>query len=220
MSVTPESVQALLNSEDFGQRLSGVNQLRQLNPAVAFEMIQPVISDNSVRVRYAAVSQLAALGQQNPNLALEILRRCLLEDPEPDVQAAAADSLGALKLTDAYEDLERLYHQTSEWLVQFSIIAALGELGDPRSLELLKTALDSDIALVKTAAIGSLGELGDERALPFILPYVSNEDWQIRHRVAQALSHFTGPEVQSALEQLTHDTIEPVAQEAKIYLNS
>jgi HEAT repeat protein len=218
MSVTPESVKELLRSDDFGQRLSAVNQLRQLDPAIAFDLIQTVIADQSVRVRYAAVSQMATLGKQNESLSLEILRRCLLEDPEPDVQAAAADALGALKLTDAYEDLERLYHQTSEWLVKFSIVAGLGELGDPRSFQLLETALNSDNELIKTAAIGSLGELGDERALPLLLPYASNPDWQIRYRVAQALSRFDSPEARTALEGLAQDDMEPVAQEAKTYL--
>ncbi|PSB22325.1 phycocyanin alpha phycocyanobilin lyase [filamentous cyanobacterium CCP1] len=219
MSITPESVQELLSSDDFGQRLSAVNQLRQLDPKIAFEMIQSAIVDPSVRVRYAAVSQMSTLGQQNPTLALELLRRSLLEDPETDVQAAAADSLGALKLTEAYEDMERLYHQTSEWLVQFSIVAALGELGDPRAFSLLSTALESENELVKTAAIGSLGELGDDRALPLLLPFVSHQDWQIRHRVAQALSHFDSSESHAALEQLAHDEMEPVAHEAKAYLN-
>ncbi len=46
-----------------------------------------------------------------------------------DVQAAAADSIAALKLTEAFEDLQQLYHTTSEWLVKLSIIAALGEMG-------------------------------------------------------------------------------------------
>jgi HEAT repeat protein len=219
MSITPESVQELLSSDDFGQRLSAVNQLRQLDPPIAFDMIQTAIVDSSVRVRYAAVSQMATLGHQNPTLALEVLRRCLLEDPEPDVQAAAADSLGALKLTEAYDDLERLYHQTSEWLVKFSIIAALGELGDPRSFDLLSTALESDNELIQTAAIGSLGELEDERALPLLLNFVSHSDWQIRHRVAQALSHFDHSDAQAALAKLAQDEMEPVAQEAKAYLN-
>jgi HEAT repeat protein len=218
MSVTPESVKELLASDDFGQRLSAVNQLRQLDPAIAFELIQPAIADPSVRVRYAAVSQMSTLGKQNLALSLEILRRCLLEDPETDVQAAAADALGALKLTNAYEDLERLYHQTPEWLVQFSIIAALGELGDSRSFPLLETALNSDNELVKTAAIGSLGELEDERALPLLLPFVAHADWQIRYRVAQALSHFDTPDVRAALKTLAQDDMEPVAQEAKTYL--
>jgi HEAT repeat protein len=220
MSLTPESVQELLDSEDFGKRLSGVNQLRQLDPAVAFQMLQTAISDRNVRVRYAAVSQLSTLGKQNLPLAQEVLRRCLLEDTEPDVQAAAADSLGALKLTEAFEDLQRLYHQTSEWLVKFSIVASLGELGDPRAFELLEDALKADIELIQTAAVGSLGELKDVRAIPLLLPFVSHDDWQIRYRVAQALSHFNTPEARTALETLTHDEMPPVAQEAKAYLEA
>ena len=113
MSITPESVQELLSSEDFGDRLKAVIQMRQLEPSIAFQLIQPAIVDRSVRVRYAAVSQLSSLGNQNPAVSLEVLRRCLLEDPEPDVQAAAADSLGALKLTEAFEDLRALYHRSS-----------------------------------------------------------------------------------------------------------
>jgi HEAT repeat protein len=218
MSVTPDSVRNRLNSEDFGERLSALNQLRQLEPSIAFELIQPAIADQSVRVRYAAVSQMSTLGRCNLAMALETLRRCLLEDPEPDIQAAAADALGALKLTEAYEDLERLYHHTPEWLVKFSIIAALGELGDPRSFALLETALQDENSLIQTAAIGSLGELGDARAVPLLMPYVTNADWQIRHRVAQSLSHFEGPEVQAALEQLSNDEMEPVAQEARASL--
>lgn len=218
MTVTPESVRNRLTSEDFGERLSALNQLRQLDPSIAFEIIQPAITDQNVRVRYAAVSQVSTLGQCNLAAALEILRRCLLEDPEPDIQAAAADALGALKLTDAYDDMERLYHQTPEWLVKFSIIAALGELGDPRSFDLLETALKDDNGLIQTAAIGSLGELGDRRAIPLIAAHVDNPDWQIRHRVAQALSHFDDPEARSALETLSKDEMGIVAQEAKTYL--
>lgn len=217
---TPESTQTLLNSENFGERLSGINQLRQLDPAIAFELIQPAVTDKNVRVRYAAVSQLSSLGQQNLPLALAILRQSLLEDPEPDVQAAAADSLGALRLTDAFDDLQTVYERSSEWLVKFSIVAALGELGDPRGFDLLQKALKSDNELVKTAAIGALGELGDERAISLLLPYASDPDWQVRHRVVQSLGHFQTPETQAALEQLSRDASEPVAQAAKFSLSS
>ncbi len=220
MSVTPDSVQSLLKSENFGDRLSAINQLRQIEPSVAFELIQPAIADNNVRVRYAAVSQLASLGQQNRSRSLDILRRCLVEDPEPDVQAAAADSLGALKLVEAYDDLQALYDRSSEWLVKFSIVAALGELGNPQAFDLLKRALESDNELVKTAAIGSLGELGDDRAVELLLPYVADPDWQIRHRVVQALGYFNHPEARAALERLSRDEYEPIAQEAKLHLGS
>lgn len=214
MTITPDSVRELIQSEDFGDRLRAINQLRQIDPAIAFELIQAPINDSNVRVRYAAVSQVASLGHQNPDVALKALKTAL-HDPEPDVQAAAADSIGALKLTEAYEDLETLYHQTSEWLVSFSIIAALGELGDPRSFDLLTEALNSDSDLVQTAAIGSFGELGDTRAVALLVPYASNPDWQIRYRVVQALARLNTPEARSTIQTLTQDEAEQVADQAR-----
>ncbi|HEY9711735.1 MAG TPA: HEAT repeat domain-containing protein [Oculatellaceae cyanobacterium] len=220
MSVTRESVQQLLSSEDFGNRLSGVNQLRQLEPAVAFELVQPILTDKNTRVRYAAVSQLDTLGGQDLQATLTMLRDRLLNDSEPDVQAAAADALGALKLTEAYEDMLHIYRATPEWIVQFSIIAALGELGDPRSFELLEEALNSGTSLVQTAAISSLGELGDARAVPLLIPFATNPDWQIRYRLVQALGKLGGTEVRSTLETLANDEQAEVAKEAQAALQS
>ena len=219
MSVTPESVKQMLDSEDLGDRLRAVNQARDLEPAKAFELIQIAMGDNNSRVRYSAVSQMDTLGNQDLQLSLDVLRG-LLNDPEPDVQAAAADCLGALKLHDAFEDLQHLYNTTPEWLVQFSIIATLGELGDPRSFELLKQALSSENELVQTAAISSFGELGDTQAIPLLAPFASNSDWQIRYRVVQALTHLGGADAKSVLESLTDDQVEAVANEAKKSLQS
>ncbi|WP_414543070.1 phycobilisome degradation protein NblB [Nostoc sp. CCY0012] len=219
MSITPASVRQLLSSEDLGDRLRAVNQARELEPANAFELIQIAIGDSNSRVRYSAVSQMDTLGNQDLQLSLDVLL-ALLNDPEPDVQAAAADCLGALKLRDAFEDLEQLYHSTPEWLVQFSIIATLGELGDPRAVELLKQALASDNELVQTAAISSFGELGDIQAVPLLAPFASNSDWQIRYRVVQALARLGGTEAKSVLETLVNDQVEAVANEAKTSLQS
>lgn len=215
MSITPESVTELLNSEDFGERIRGLNQLRQIEPETAFEMVRPLITDDNTRVRYAAVSQLDTLGTVDKNTTLELLRDRLFNDPEPDVQAAAADAIGGLELVEAFEDLAKVYHETSEWLVQFSIIAALGELGEPRGFDLLKEALDSNNNLLQTAAIGSMGELGDDRAIPLLAKYADHEDWQIRYRLAQALGRLGGDEAQSIISRLAEDESEQVAQEAK-----
>lgn len=214
MSITPESVQQLLTSDDFGDRLLGVNQLRQLDAATAFPLTQQALADTNARVRYAAASHLAHIGHQDRNLSLQILRQ-LLKDPEVDVQAAAADALGALKLHEAYEDLKNLYETSSEWLVRFSIVAALGEWGDPRCFDLLVSALESGEELLCTAAIGSLGELGDPRATPVLVPYADSPDWQVRYRVAQALQRLGGPEAQTILNILAQDPVPQVAQAAQ-----
>ena len=215
MSITPESAKDLLNSEDFGERIRGLNQLRQIEPETAFSMVRPLISDDNTRVRYAAVSQLDTLGTVDKDASLSMLRDRLFNDPEPDVQAAAADAIGGLKLVEAFDDLAKVYHETSEWLVQFSIIAALGELGDSRGFALLEEALESDNNLLQTAAIGSMGELGDSKAVPLLARFVDHEDWQIRYRLAQALGRLGGDEAKAIVAKLAEDESEQVAQEAK-----
>ncbi|MFB6274831.1 MAG: phycobilisome degradation protein NblB [Halothece sp.] len=215
MDITPESVATLLKSDDYGDRLTGINQLRQLEPSQAFPLLEPVINDSNVRVRYAAVSQMSTVGAVDRQKALELLRDRLLNESEADVQAAAADALGALKLTEAYPDLAQLYRQTEEWLVEFSIIACLGEMGDPRAFDLLTEALHSENNLVKTVAIGSLGELGDHRAVEALQPFVNDSDWQARSRLVQALSRLGGEQAHHLLQQLAQDEAQQVAEEAK-----
>lgn len=215
MSITPESARDLLNSEDFGERIRGLNQLRQIEPETAFSMVRPLITDDNTRVRYAAVSQLDTLGTIDKNASLSMLRDRLFNDPEPDVQAAAADAIGGLKLVEAFEDLAKVYHETSEWLVQFSIIAALGEMGDPRGFALLEEALHSDNNLLQTAAIGSMGELGDIKAVPLLAQFADHEDWQIRYRLAQALGRLGGDEAEAIVRKLADDESEQVAREAQ-----
>ena len=218
MSITSESIKQQLQSENLGDRLRAVNDLRQLDPAIAFELVQPAIVDKSARVRYAAVSQMTTLGEQNRETALTVLRDRLHNDSEADVQAAAADALAALKMTEAFDDLRQQYENTQEWLVKFSIVAALGEMGDPRSFEILEDALLNGEQLVKTVAISAFGELGDRRAIPLLLPLANDPDWQIRHRLAQALGLLGGSEVQETLEQLAADEMDVVAQSAREYL--
>jgi HEAT repeat protein len=220
MTITPDSVKQLLDSENFGERIRGINQLRQLDPQVAFAMLKPLVADANARIRYAAVSLLDTLGGEDLATSCELLRDRLFNDPEVDVQAAAADAIGGLRLLEAFDDLEQLYRQTSEWLIQLSIVATLGELGHPRSFDLLRESLASDNDLVVTAAISSLGELGNPDAVPLLVPFATHEDWQMRYRLVQALGHLGGAEAQATLAKLVIDPHEQVAQEASRNLES
>lgn len=215
MSITRESVHALLSSTDFGDRLRGVNQLRELDRAIAFEMIQPIVQDANVRVRYAAMSQLSTLGHENPTRTLEMLR-VGIKDPEADVQAAAADCIGALHLVEAYPELRQLYISTSDWIVQMSIVATLGELGEPMAIEILESAINSGTELLIVSAIGALGELKDERAIAILEPFAQNPDSQIRYRVAQALAYFpNSSEANVILNSMVNDSEALVSDYAK-----
>ncbi len=219
MSVTPESVQQLLSSDSFSDRVRGLNQLRQIEPKLAFEMVKPLINDSNPRIRYAAVSQLDPLGQENPSEALVLLRDRLFNDPEVDVKSVAADVIGGLKLTEAYEDLRKVYETTPEWLLQMSIIATLGEMGDARGFDLLKIALNSENSLIRTAAISALGDLQISEAIPLLLPLAKDEDWQVRFRLAIALGQFEKDKVEKVLTELAQDPFEQVAQTAQDIVN-
>lgn len=215
MDVTPDSVRVLLDSDDYGNRIHAVNQMRYLDPAIACDLLMTASTDSNARVRYAAVSQLAAVGNQNRQAVATLLRRCLLTDAELDVRAAAADSISALQLTELFDDLNNVYSQTTDWIVQMSIVAALGELGDPRGFDILQDALTSETDLIKTTAIGALGELGDRRAIALIRPFATSDDWQIRYRVVQALNRLGGDEATAILRELINDDVEQIAQEAQ-----
>jgi HEAT repeat protein len=219
MSVTPESVQQLLSSDSFSDRVRGLNQLRQIEPKLAFEMVKPLVNDSNPRIRYAAVGQLDPLGQENPSEALVLLRDRLFNDPEVDVKSVAADVIGGLKLTEAYEDLRKVYETTPEWLLQMSIIATLGEMGDARGFDLLKIALNSENSLIRTAAISALGDLQISEAIPLLLPLAKDEDWQVRFRLAIALGQFEKDKVEKVLTELAQDPFEQVAQTAQDILN-
>jgi HEAT repeat protein len=220
MSITPEAIKTLLDSEDFGERIRGINELRKIETAIAYELIKPLIQDNNVRVRYAATSQLDTLGDVNREECLELIKDRLYNDPEADVRAAAADVIGGMKYTEAFKDLEEVYHSTSDWLIQFSILAALGELGNPDAFDLLAEALKSENSLLQTTAISALGELGNDDAIELLIPFATNEDWQIRHRLAQALGNLGGEKAHAILTKLQDDESNIVAEEAKHHLVS
>lgn len=214
MSISVEAVKANLASADYGDRLQGVNQLRQLDPAVAFELLVIATADANPRVRYAAVSQMSSLGTQDLNRSLDLLRNCLRTDSESDVRAAAADAVGGLKLQEVFPDLQELYHNSTDWILRLSIVAALGELGATQAFDILAEALTASDDLLKLAAIGSLGELGDLRAVALLIPFVDDPDWQVRHRVAIALQHLGGEQAQPLLALLAKDSMDQVAAAA------
>jgi HEAT repeat protein len=214
MSMTPDAAQALLSSAAFNDRIQGINALRELAAADAFPLLLPLVADDNVRVRYAAVSLLASVGQVDLTQSLALLRAGL-KDPESDVVAASADAIAGLRLHDGYPDLLDLYQETTDWIVRFSIVSALGELGDARGFDILEHALTSNDPLLVPAAIGAMGELGDDRAIPLILPYVNDDDWQIRHRVLQALVRFNTAETRAALQTLTQDAVPNIAAQAQ-----
>jgi HEAT repeat protein len=217
MTSTPESARALLTSENFGDRLHGINQLRVIDKAAAFELVQLVVSDSNTRVRYAAVSLMDTIGDVDLVKSLEILRACLA-DPEYDVKSAAADALGGLRLTAAIPELVDLYHDTTEWLLQLSIVAALGSMPDPLSLKLFAESIGSEVELVRMTTVQAIGEMADPAGVEILQQAIADPDTQIRFRVAEALGRIGDESAKKLLQGMVTDSDSKVAAQAKAFL--
>jgi HEAT repeat protein len=213
-----ESLQAQLLTKH-PDRMKVMSQSRALPLTDRFNLMCLAVKDENPRIRYDAVSQLGTLGTVDPSLTEQILTTALKEDPEIDVKAAAADSLGALQIQTAFPLLVETYHNNPDWLLRLSIVAALGILGVKDAFEVLAEALQSDNDLIKISAIRALGDLADDRAIPLLTPLKNHPDWQIRHALAQTLGNF-GNQVESILQELSQDPTPQVIESAHNSLNN
>jgi HEAT repeat protein len=159
-----------------------VTQCRKLPSQERLEVLLSLAKDESLNVRYSALSQLSSVGAENPRRTLEKIREVLREEKEATLIGAAADVLFSLPLPEVFDELVALYEKTSDWIVRLSIVAGIGELKHPRSFEFLAQALESKDDLVISTAIGALGELGDKRALELLEPLLDSTDATIRDR--------------------------------------
>jgi HEAT repeat protein len=190
-----------LQSPDFGTRIRAVIALRPLPPEEALPLLEIALTDSNTRVRYSAVS---LLGQKPGPQTRALLTQLLHQDPEFDVRAAAAASLGDLGDKDAFEDLKQAYLNDGQDLVRFSIVAALGELGDPRAFDLLITALKAG-GLQEEAALMALGQIALPEVIPVLQSYLPHPDWQLRLRAVQALAEINTPASLACLVGLQED---------------
>lgn len=212
------SIAALLESDHLGDRLHAVNAMRSLGEEDALRLLTLAARDDRARVRYAAISQLGTQTSNPTKALLDLLRFTLKMDPEVDVRAAAAAALGDLKQSSALPDLLTAYERETEWLVLFSIVAALGELGDRQAFETLVGALQQENDLIRTAAAAALGDLGDPRAVEILAPLATESDWQLRYRVCLALGQLGGTASRMPLTQLAQDEVEQIATQAQAAL--
>lgn len=193
---TGKPVKELLSSEDFLERIRGINRVDELSSSSErVSLLIPIATeDSNQQVRYAAISRISnfdptSLSEADSEKVLTAARYVLVNDRESSCQSGAADLIAGLKLSDGFDDLVDAYNNTSDWMLKFSIAAGLGEMGDPKAFDFLTSILDnhnSSEFLLTAAAIGALGELGDERAIPVIERYLNSDDSSVRERAVIA----------------------------------
>src|SRR4051812_6425308 len=96
----------------------------------------------------------------------------LLEHPDSNIAQAAIEALGALKAPEAVPGLIRLL-DADLWL-QFAAVAAMGEIGDARTVQALLDAIPND--MLAEPAVDALGRIASPDALPRLLSLLADID--------------------------------------------
>jgi HEAT repeat protein len=114
------------------------------------------------------------------------------------------DAMPALKLTI----------ETAPVSSAVRAVEAIGSIGDPRVVKVLREALYSPEAAVCIAAAGALGKVGGSEAVEGLIPCLRNGNTQVRAEAARALGILGAAEATKPISQLLQDKDWEVRREA------
>lgn len=116
------------------------------------DSISHLLKDPDPDIRRFAADIVGTIGDKRGVPALI----AALRDENPNVRSSSANSLGMMGDHDAIMPLiNSLKEEKDEWVI-FSIIEALGKVGDPRIIEHLTPFLDGDSELLMIATVEAL----------------------------------------------------------------
>ncbi|OQY20890.1 MAG: hypothetical protein B6I35_09740 [Anaerolineaceae bacterium 4572_32.2] len=151
------------------KKLKAENNFEGLLKALAYK--------EDLHVRWDAAEALGQMGEVHAVKALVAALK--------DIRWAAASALKEIgepalgTLITALNDADASNRQVTAW--------ALGQMGDPRTVNSLIVALQDDSAAVRWTTAGALGKIGDDRAAKPLIALLADPDGSVREAAAGAL---------------------------------
>jgi len=205
---------AMLTDGGPDQRVASADLLGHLGVTEACEPIVGLITDESDRLRAAALSALHRLrpdtdtaqhmltALEDPSPAVRrVAAQCLSEGPDAAVQQRlvmllqeedlevrliATETLGRSGTETCVDALVAQYDQADQRLRR-AVLRALGQIGGRRSLAFLSGVLQSSDSPLKRVALEGLAQIADARALPAVVVMLQEEDWGVRSAAVRTL---------------------------------
>ena len=170
---------------------------------------------------YVLFGLIAGEGKQPSAYLDEIrLRRVDAWQPAFELSRLLAQEKGAVRDPRFAADLISLFESSrdADPRVRRYLGLSLGELGDPRAVDALVSALSDPDEQTTIYAAWALGSIGDRRAAPGLLPLLDHPDAGLRKIAAYALGGIDAPESLEPLRALLNDPVEDVAWNAALAL--
>ncbi len=200
-------IETYIDSPNPENRMKAITELRNYEPNLVVPLLKRRMYDQEFVVRsFVAMG----LGYKQTEEGFELLLDLIKYDRDYNVRAEAANSLAKYG-EGAIPHLVKLFQQDSNWLVRYSIFAALDLTQHPEILlEFCTLGLRGDDRVVQQIAIASLEQLAntpqEAKALELLLAAATSEQGEIRAQVARVLRHFEDPRVEATLTNLRQDS--------------
>ena len=151
----------------------------------AVPLLEPLLKDQDDDVRKFALDLIHDIRHCDyPEALVDMLKN----DPNPNVRAAAAKTIGSLDYKEAIPELmESLKIKVDEEWVCFSAIEALTNLGDDRSVQSIVALLNSPSEAIRYASIEALGNLGSPLAIKPLVDHMPGIEGFEKNAVIKSL---------------------------------
>lgn len=200
-------IKTYLDSPNPQNRIKAITELRKYEPNLVVPLLKRRMCDQEFVIRsFVAIG----LGNKRTEEGFELLLDLIEHDRDYNVRAEAANSLAKYG-EKAIPYLVKLFRQDSNWLIRYSILAAIDFIQYPEIiLELSDLGLRGEDFVIKQTAIASLGQLAqtsqESQALELLLSAAKSEQAAIRAQVAKVLIYFEDSQAKTALANLRQDS--------------
>ncbi|MEM1425738.1 MAG: HEAT repeat domain-containing protein [Cyanobacteria bacterium P01_H01_bin.130] len=200
-----EQIKQALTDGDPQERVKAMRLLRDYPAEVAVPLLESQMGHGDFLVRSCIAKGLGLY----PSDRTVPTRKKLLDYGGHSVRAEAAGALGNCG-SAVVPDLLDAFRRDDNWLVRRSVLESLVIIRDlPALFEVCELGVQGKDVSVAEASVDALTLLSktelSDRALELLLPFVSDEWWQLRWRVARALRFFEQPKAIAARQYLAKD---------------
>jgi len=182
-------VEVMLDDSRWFVARNGIAVLGEVGGETTVGHLTGTLAHEDPRVRRETVLSLAKIGGEDASLLVV----GMLNDSDPKVRASAARAASVLKVERAHKPLMNILDEGDEDTVIEQVIRALGQLGDPSAVPLIKKkAVASFFSKppmeIRLAALSALGAIGTPHAMSLVEATEADKDPKIRAVVQQILA--------------------------------
>jgi len=138
---------------------------------ITVPLLKPLLKDKDYDIRKFALDLICEIKHCD---YVEEIVRLLKEDPNPNVRASAAKTIGILQYKSAITELVDAL-KDEEW-VCFSALESLSRFKDSSTIKPIIDLLDNSSESIRYAAIDTLGKIGSAEAGKALLEYFKYAD--------------------------------------------